>query len=307
VGVFTLISSPRSSAQQTIYYDSLTNTTSTGLDSTSPNPDTTGDTWIADSGITETSTGTTLGADGDSAYLAFTPTLGDDYSLTLDVNNSTGTNGVGVGFTQNDDTTNQFYGDGQQFWMELSSPDGMGKTTVNYYNPGNNVAASGTYTDSETLTVNLQTTTDGSDWTETYYVDSVEVGTLQSVPANVTYVGFGDFNGSSADSGDVTGFDLVDESIAATPEPSTWAMPSGGLACWFSSVAAKTCARKASGFPGGFVRLLRSRTRRRISSDARDGDDAVVNRPGNANGKPFQASYHHWIKFSETAVVAARP
>ena len=112
--------------------------------------------------------------------------------------------------------------------MLLSGPSNTGATTVQYFNPGNDFAASGTYTASEILTINLQTTTSGN-WTETYYVDGTEVGTLNDPPELDNYVGFGDLNGSGIGSGDITSFELTNDSVAAVPEPSTWALLFGGL------------------------------------------------------------------------------
>jgi hypothetical protein len=108
--------------------------------------------------------------------------------------------------------------------MLLSGPASStdNSTTVQYFNPGNDIAASGSYTTSETLSVNMQTTTSGN-WTETYYVDDNLVGTLSSLPLLVNYVGFGDLNNSDMDSGLVTSFELTDDSLDI-PEPSTWAM-----------------------------------------------------------------------------------
>jgi hypothetical protein len=71
------------------------------------------------------------------------------------------------------------------------------------------------------LSINLQTTMSGN-WTETYSVGGTLVGTLQSLPANITYIGFGNINGSTAGSGDLTSVELIDDSVV--PEPSTWAM-----------------------------------------------------------------------------------
>ena len=220
VSAITVISPTRTSAQQIIYSDSLTNAAGAPLNGTSPATDTTGATWIADSGINETATGATLGT-GDSAYLPFTPILGDDYTLTLDILDSTGTTYVGDGFTRFD-TTSQFYGNGQEAYMLLSGPNlPTNTTTVQYFNPGNDDTASGTYTTSEIFSINMQTTTSGN-WTETFSVDGVQVGTYSNLPLLVNYVGFGDLNNSDAGSGLVTSFQLVNNS--PSPEPSTWAM-----------------------------------------------------------------------------------
>jgi hypothetical protein len=115
MGAVILISSTHSSAQQVIYFDSLTSATGSSLNGKSPFPDLTGASWVADSGINKTATGATLGT-GDSAYLPFHPTLGDDYTVTLDVLSSDGTTNVGGGFTRFD-STSQFYGNGQEAYI----------------------------------------------------------------------------------------------------------------------------------------------------------------------------------------------
>lgn len=213
------ITSTRSAAQEVIYQDSLTTLTGTQtLNGTSPATDTTGAKWVAAPNIIETSSGTTLGG-GVSAYLPFTVTAGDDYTLSLTIASAANTTYIGGGFAENNQTS-QFYGNGQESYM-LLSPSGA----LSYLSPGNNLPATGTYTAPLTLTIKLATTTDGSNWTDTYYANGVLVGTTSDLPEQINYIGIGDLNNSAASgAGDITNIELINDSVAAVPEPSAWAL-----------------------------------------------------------------------------------
>jgi len=239
------------SAQVILYQDSFTGgspSTPAGLNGSTPTTDNldingnlllpsgTAATWLADGAwATNGSSATVSTSAASNAFLPFTPTLGDDYTLSATLSTS-GLDWLALGFTSATSGTNFFYNNpgapNPAPWMLL----GTGSTPgVGVYSSGLTQAASGTAFQGDTFTFALNTFVNpATPWTYsltatgpgiTGTLTLISNGTYATNPT-INYVGMG----AAVANGTVTDFTLTDTSVAA-PEPSTYMfLGLGGLA-----------------------------------------------------------------------------
>ncbi len=217
----------------TIYSETFSDgsvATPTDLNGSTPDVTIGVNTWSAsewqENGSTTTIATSTSTTNEDSAFLAFTPTAGNIYTLSATMSVPTGgatTGWVGLGFAETNTTTGSFFSNNAAPWI-LYRPDtnvdsflGVGAT---------NSADEGNWSVSATFSLVLNT--EAAAWTAEWFIDGGSVRGPVAYGTNPTigYVGFGRENGNKSS---IDNFSLSDNSVIT--EPSTTALIGlGGLA-----------------------------------------------------------------------------
>lgn len=212
------------SAQTTLIYDDFSGSGSTSLNGTTPDTSLGGETWIATTGPgTWAADGSVSSSGPSNAFLAFTPSAGHVYTLSLDANPLTVTSSwFALGFGSGDDTGTGtgFQDTGVSPWMLLRG-DRSGNAVQTFIGPN---TAGGANATGATGVVNLKVVLDttGPSWTAEWFVNnaSIRQNTYTTNPT-INYVGFGDLGGIT---GTVDNFLLT---ATGVPEPATTALTLG--------------------------------------------------------------------------------
>jgi hypothetical protein len=227
--VFLAISANSShGAAITIYEDDFSGLSTTNLNGTTPDTTTGGNTWLADTNaLRDWKADGSIDNGADSAdnngyaFLPFTPEAGKVYTLSIDMNMTSGV-WFALGFMSTNNTTSAgFYeestGDGPP-WMLLRG----GETAVaKSFAGGGGVDLSSR--DGNTVSIVLDTT--GTDWVATFNNGSASNShtyTATDISDDINYVGFGRHTTAV---GSVDNF-----SLTVIPEPATMSLLAlGGL------------------------------------------------------------------------------
>ena len=221
-----------------IYQDNFDNdiegTPTTGnLNGTTPDTTTGGNTWLADTDVRrdwQADGSIDSGADpvaannNGYAFLPFTPEAGKVYTLSIDLNVTSG-KWFALGFMSDNSTTSGgFYdestGDGSP-WMLLRGNGTAGKS---FAGPGTGVGEAGTLSSRDGNTVSIVLDTTGTDWVATFNngtASNSHTYTSTDISDDINYVGFGRQTNAI---GSVDNF-----SLTAVPEPSSAAILGLGL------------------------------------------------------------------------------
>lgn len=196
----------------------------------------------ADGSVAGVNTGTA--GQAIEAYLPFTPNTGNIYTLTIDLNpgNSASVNWMAVGFTNNLATTNSFSYGGNASWVIYSQRgDGSAKSSGNTnFSTGATFGSNTGVSDPMRVTITLDTT--AALWSTTYSTFNLTTSTIVgsssfAYTTNPSITGI--FIGSLLTTGTVDNLQL---SVAAIPEPSSFAFLAGGMALVLAG-----CSRRVSG------------------------------------------------------------
>lgn len=201
-------------------WEGATNDGTDPLNGTTPDVTTGTNTWTAATGFKENgsiaATGTTKG--DASAFLAFSPSSGFVYTLSVTATDPTGLNTTGwagLGFTNDNDVSNDVgiheNTNAASPWM-LYRQNGA---VVTFDGPGATGATStaeGAYSGTQTLTIVLDTT--AAQWTAEWFIGatSLDTVTYTTTDPSITHVGIG--RGAGA------GTTFSDFTLTAVPEPS---------------------------------------------------------------------------------------
>lgn len=218
------------SASTLIYSDDFSGLSSATLDGTSPDVSSgtlggsASATWIADT-VSFKANGTVTGQAGNVRYalLAFTPVVGNIYTLTIDLNtaDAASVNWLGAGFTSNTATSTNSTALNSA-WVSYAAK-GVGNAYASGSTPfttGATFGTAGTVSDPITLTITLDTT--AAQWTTTYSALNLSTSTV---------LGTGSFTYTTNPTitsifiGDIIYGGVVDNlSLTATPEPNSIAL-----------------------------------------------------------------------------------
>jgi hypothetical protein len=192
-----------------IYFDNFDGGTG-GLNGTTPDTTTGGEVWLAS---TDWNANGVVAAGGnstndDGAYLAFTPTAGNVYTLsaTLDTPSSIW---AGIGFVGASNTETSIYANTSASWMLYRSNINVDSF---FGNGTGDSADGGNHTGPVTLSIELDTTT--ALWSTEWFVNGSSVRAAKSFTINptITHVGFAREDGAGAN---FSSFEL-----SVVPEPS---------------------------------------------------------------------------------------
>lgn len=210
----------------TIYSETFSNGTAlipTDINGSMPDVTTGGNTWTASQWQENGSTGTiatsTSTIADHSAFLAFTPTAGNIYTLSATMTVPTGgatTGWAGLGFAETNTTTGSFFSNNAAPWL-LYRPN---TEAVSFLGLGTaNSASEGNYATSAIFSIVLNT--EATAWTAEWFINGTSVRAAEAYGTNPTidYVGFGRENGQN------TAIDNF--SLTVIPEPSAALL--GGL------------------------------------------------------------------------------
>jgi len=220
----------------TIYQDDFSGADTDPLNGTTPDTTTTSNTWLASTDWLANGTavtGVNTATNDDNAFLAFTPSAGNIYTLSATMSTPT-TPGtwVAIGFTE----TANLEGSGNAFWQNIATTN----STVPWllYRNSTNIdtflgASPSWITEDEgdvagPVTFSIVLNTEGAAWTAEWFVNGGSVRgpvALSSNPTGINYVGLGRDNGTSAT---FTDFTLT---AAAVPEPTSLALLGLGGLC----------------------------------------------------------------------------
>ena len=224
LSTLALVSIPAQAA--VIYQDDFSGLSTDALNGQAPDIRPGSETWVAGSEWKADGTVTATNND-NSAFLAFTPTAGNIYTLSATFTQPSGGNSngwAGIGFTDTNTTTSSFWANDAAPWFlwrpsDASSADQV----VSFLGTGTSGSASeGTQTGTATLSIVLNT--ENPAWTAEWFINggSVRTETYGTNPT-LNYVGFGRENGQTTD------FSAF--SLTVVPEPSSALLVAlGGLA-----------------------------------------------------------------------------
>ena len=245
----TLCAPRLASAATTIYSDDFSGLSTVALDGTTPDvrSGTLGGsasaTWIADT-LSYMANGTAIGQGAPNiryAFLAFTPVVGNVYTLTVDLNtaNATSVNWLGAGFTSNTSTSTSSNAL-DTAWVSYAA-NGLGKVYGSSATPYTTFGAAGSASDPITLTITLDTTT--TLWKTTYSAydlsTSLPLGSgsyTYTTNPTITSVFIGDI---------IYGGTVDNFSLTAAPEPNSIALL--GMAILVSGSLIRLRAARARG------------------------------------------------------------
>jgi hypothetical protein len=165
-----------------------------------------------------------------SAVLAFTPEAGNIYTLSADINNTSGdSTWIALGFEGTDNTGGAFLNNSGYDWLLLRGNRG---TNQGQLFDGLNTAGSTNFnTPTGTVDFSEVLNTIGTDWTAEWFENGAMVGGPFTYTTNpvINYVGFSEFDNGA---GTVGNFSLTAATATqAVPEPSAAASVLLGAAC----------------------------------------------------------------------------
>ncbi len=213
-----------------IYQDNFSGSSNTPLNGAAPTTGPAGVTWVAGSGWYDNGTETSSGAGNSNAYLPYTVTAGQVYTLSAGLNpDNVSGNWFGLGFISSTPSTGVSYwfaGSGGGYlnagpWLLVTGTRGDTSGNEGNYNPG--PGHSGGYTSFATTSgvqnVAIVLNTTAANWTFQVFNNSSAVGPVVTLASNPSIVGvaLGD-NGNPMANGTVSDFSLT---TSAVPEPAT--------------------------------------------------------------------------------------
>lgn len=218
-----LASAACASAQTTVFFEDFSGSSLSDLNGTAPDIRPGSETWSVAPGSWQAD-GSITGAGEANAFLSFSPTTGQTYTLSIDANPQNGTGDwFALGFAGAAATNSGFQESSTVAWMLLRGNRGTGGVQT-FLGPDTN---GGTDHDALPDTVNLKVVLDttATQWTAEWFINgtSIREETFSSNP-NINYVGFGRFGDAT---GTVDNFALT---ATAVPEPSTYALGIGAAA-----------------------------------------------------------------------------
>ena len=206
----------------TIYSDSFPGSSGSPLNGTSPATDATGAAWAAYLINADGSVNVPNNSGSLNAYLPFTPTSGQIYTLTLGINATSGTGWLGLAFLSSG--TDLTSGGGVPLyqnatpWMADWVSGNPNAAISAIAGPGTNKVINWNYPYQGTGVQHLQMVlnTASASWTIQFSDNGTTLGSLYTYATNPTIadVGFG----ASAGSGQVSNFSLTSSPV---PEPAT--------------------------------------------------------------------------------------
>lgn len=209
-------------------WEGSTNDGTDPLHGTTPTTTTGLNTWTAFSGFREDGFIADSGGAGDAgAYLPFTPTTGNVYTLSVTVSAPTGpvtTGWAGLGFTANNfiDINSTGIHEGSNAaapWM-LYRQNGAAVTFDGPGATGSTSTATGAYSGTQTMNIVLDTT--GAQWTAEWFMGTTSLDTVTySTNPTINYVAIGRGAGN--------GMTFSNFSLTAVPEPTTALLGTLGL------------------------------------------------------------------------------
>lgn len=203
----------------TMYFDDFSGDGLSGLNGTTPDTTTGGNTWAAsgDWANDGSTTATGTAADDDNAFLAFTPVAGNVYtvsaSLATPSGGVSGTQWGAIGFTNTNTLNTVFWDNGTIPWILYRENNEV----VSWTGPGiaGNVSE-GTFSGPINYSIVLDTT-NATNWTAQWLVNGSEVRAATSIGTPmINYVGLGRVGGAAVE---FNSFELT-----VIPEPSTMAL-----------------------------------------------------------------------------------
>jgi len=186
-------------AAEKIYVDDFSGSGSGLLNGTAPDTRPGSETWIARTDAPAWyDDGTKTVNASSSAWLPFTPTAGNLYTLSLDVNPdiSGSDDWFALGFSASNVTTNDFHPGPNNAvgWMLNRENDASGSVVQTFRGPSTGTGASHDFNPDKVGPVNLQVVLDTqpAQWTVRWAVDGgvIRSDTFPSIPV-INYVGFG--------------------------------------------------------------------------------------------------------------------
>ncbi|MDA8378941.1 MAG: hypothetical protein M0Z50_18265 [Planctomycetia bacterium] len=217
------------SSATVIFQDNFTGNATTPLNGAAPTTGPAGATWVAGSGWYDNGTETSSGAGNSNAYLPYTVTAGNVYTLSAGLNPNNVFGGwFGLGFISNTPSTGVNYwfaGSGGGYlnagpWLSVTGTRGDTSGNEGLYNPG--PGHSGGYTAFATTSgvqnVSIVLNTTAASWTFQVFNNNSSVGPVVSLASNPNIVGvaLGD-NGSPMANGAVSDFSLTVTPVPETP------------------------------------------------------------------------------------------
>lgn len=223
-----------------ILQDIFTGTASTPLNGAAPTTGPAGTIWVAGSGWYDNGTETSSGSGNSNAYLPYTVTTGNVYTLSAGLNPDNVFGGwFGLGYISNTPSTGVNYwfaGSGGGYlnagpWLLVSGMRGNTSGNEGQYNPG--PGHSGGYTAFATTSgvqdVSIVLNTTALHWTFQVFNNGDAVSSVVTLASNPNIVGvaLGD-NGSPIANGSVSDFTLTATTV---PEPANMGLlvAAGGL------------------------------------------------------------------------------
>lgn len=214
---------PRAVADTTIYADAFPGSSSNPLNGTTPATESgtfggsAGTPWSAASNFNAAG-GVQPSGTFVSAYLPFAPQAGNIYTLSADLNTTSGgSNWIGLNFFDLNDGS-------QDVWMLLSAQRGV--ATGAFY-PGDG-GVFGYDQPNGTVTLSMVLDTTGANWTETFFANGISVGgpMTPSVQPGIDAVGLYQYNNGAGTAGNFT-------LTRAVPEPGSAALLTLGAGALF--------------------------------------------------------------------------
>ena len=207
----------------TIYNETFSGLSTTDLNGTAPDTTTGGEVWSASTDWNKDgSTDAAAGSD-DNAFLAFTPTSGNVYTLSATLATPSGSSWAAIGFVEESNT-------GIDFWDNINAATVPWVLYRSNTNVDSFIGTNGNWTPLDEgnhagpITMSIVLDTQGAAWTAEWFINggSVRSETLVSNPTGITHVGLGRESGTTAS------FDNF--SLTVVPEPGSLALLGmGGL------------------------------------------------------------------------------
>ena len=206
----------------TIYEETFSGLSSTDLNGTAPDTTTGGEVWSASTAWNKDGS-VDAGAGDDNAFLAFTPTSGNVYTLSATLATPSGPSWAAIGFVEGANTTTDF-------WQNITAatvPWVLYRSSTNvdsFIGRVENWTPADEGDHAGPITMSIVLDTQGAAWTAEWFINggSVRSETLASNPTGITQVGLARESGTDAS------FDSF--SLTVVPEPASLALMSlGGL------------------------------------------------------------------------------